>query len=74
MQNFYFGDDNLLRRHDYDVDVAGGFGAAHYVYDIVEVDGIRLPAKRRVYRRDADGQAILDQVMVSIDISDIRFG
>jgi hypothetical protein len=31
VQNFYFGDDNLLRRHDYDVDVAGGFGAAQYV-------------------------------------------
>jgi hypothetical protein len=40
----------------------------------VKVDGIRLPTKRRVYRRDADRQAILDQVMVSIDISDIRFG
>jgi hypothetical protein len=27
-QEFYFGDDFLLRRHDYHVDVAGGFPAA----------------------------------------------
>ena len=29
----FFGDDFLLRRHDYHVDVAGGFPVAHYVYD-----------------------------------------
>jgi hypothetical protein len=73
VQDFYFGDDDLLRRHDYDVDVAGGFGGAQYVYDMVKVDGIHLPTKRRAYRRGADRHAILDQVMVSIDISDIRF-
>jgi hypothetical protein len=28
VQDFYFGEDFLLRRHDYNVDVAGGFGAA----------------------------------------------
>jgi hypothetical protein len=28
LQDFYFGDDLLLRRHDYNVDVAGGFGGA----------------------------------------------
>ena len=32
-QDFYFGDDFLLRRHDYQVDVAGGFPAAQYVHD-----------------------------------------
>ena len=26
-QDFYYGDDFLLRRHDYHVDVAGGFAA-----------------------------------------------
>jgi hypothetical protein len=73
VQDFYFADDGLLRRHDYHVDIAGGFAAAQYVYDIVEADGILLPTKRRAHRRDAEHRPILDQLMVSIDLSDIRF-
>ena len=44
-QDFYLGEDFLLRRHDYHVEVAGGFAAAHYVYDFAQADGIRLPTK-----------------------------
>ena len=65
LQEFYFGPDHLLRRHDYRVDVTGGFAAAQYVHDIVDVDGIKFPTRRRAYRAD--------QLMVSIDLSDIRF-
>lgn len=72
LQEFYFDSDFLLRRHDYRVDVAGGFSAIQYVYDMVEADGIKLPSKRRAYRCDADGRLISDQLMVSIDISDVR--
>ncbi|MFG2887890.1 hypothetical protein ACGFYV_37460 [Streptomyces sp. NPDC048297] len=72
-QDFYFGPDRLLRRHDYHVDIAGGLAAAHYVYDYVESGGIVLPTKRRAYRRDPNGYALLDTVMVSLDLSDIRF-
>ena len=74
VQEFYFGHDGLLRRHDYRVDVAGGFAALQYVDDIVDADGIRLPTKRRAYRADAEGRPILDQLMVSIDLSNIQFG
>jgi hypothetical protein len=73
VQEFYFGDDDLLRRHDYRVDVAGGFPAVQYVYDLVEADGIKLPLKRRAYRADQHGNAIADQLMVAIDLSDISF-
>ncbi|MFJ8006700.1 hypothetical protein [Streptomyces fagopyri] len=72
-QDFYFGPDRLLRRHDYHVDVAGGFAAAQYVYDHVEADGVVLPTRRRAYRRDAEGRPLLDQVMVSIDLSDVHY-
>ena len=72
VQEFYFGGDCLLRRHDYRVDVAGGFAAIQYVYDVVEADGIKLPSKRRAYRCDDSGQIIPDELMVSIDVSDIR--
>jgi hypothetical protein len=72
-QDFYFGDDLLLRRHDYHVDVAGGFPAAQYVHGIVEVHGLRVPTKRRAYVRGPDLQAIRALLMVSIDLSDFRF-
>ncbi|MGW3631732.1 hypothetical protein ACWD7F_16450 [Streptomyces sp. NPDC005122] len=72
-QDFYFGPDRLLRRHDYHVDIAGGFAAAQYVYDHAEADGIVLPTRRRAYRRDTDGRPLLEQVMVSIDLSDVHF-
>ena len=72
LQEFYFDSNFLLRRHDYRVDIAGGFAAIQYVYDMVETDGIKLPSKRRAYRCDADGRLIADELMVSIDVSDIH--
>ena len=72
LQEFYVGSDFLLRRHDYRVDIAGGFAAIQYVDDMVEADGIKLPTKRRAYRCDADGRLLADELMVSIDLSDIR--
>jgi hypothetical protein len=73
LQEFYFGDDHLLRRHDYRVDVAGSFPAVQYMHGIVEADGIKMPAKRRAYRADANGNALPDQLMVAIDFSDLGF-
>ena len=73
LQEFYFDTDFLLRRHDYRVEVAGGFAAIQYVYDVEEADGIKLPTKRRAYRCDTDGRLLPDELMVSIDVDDIRF-
>lgn len=72
-QDFYFGDDFLLCRHDYHVAVAGGFPAAHYVHDIVEVEGLRYPTKRFAYVRGLHLQPIRDLLLVSIDYNDFRF-
>ena len=46
LQRFYFGADGLLRRHDYHVDIAGGFAAAQLTTDYIEADGIKLPSRR----------------------------
>lgn len=73
VQDFFFGDDLLLHRHDYTVNVAGGFAAAHLVSDYIIADGIRLPSKRRAYLRRPDRRPDLNSLMVSIDISDVRF-
>jgi hypothetical protein len=72
-QDFYFGSDFLLRRHDYHVEASGGFAAAQYVSAPVTVKGITLPTKRRAYMRDQNLLPIHDRLMVSIDISDVSF-
>jgi hypothetical protein len=72
-QQFYFGPDHLLRRHDYRVDIAGGFRGVHYVYDHEEFGGIRVPTRRRAYQADEQNRPILDRVMVCIDILDVVF-
>jgi hypothetical protein len=72
-QEFYFGEDYLLRRHDYRVEVAGSFSAAHYLYDLADFDGLRYPTRRRVYMRGEDGMPITDKTVVSIDFDGYRF-
>jgi hypothetical protein len=71
-QDFYFGPDLLLRRHDYSLDIAGGVPVAQYVYDLAEADGFHFPSKRRAFVRGAGGKAIRDLLLISIDLSDFR--
>jgi hypothetical protein len=73
-QDFYFGEDFLLRRHDYSVDVAGGFPGAQYVYDIKEFDGLKFPTKRVAYIRGENRHALNGRIMVSIDLSKFCLG
>jgi hypothetical protein len=71
--DFFFGEDLMLRRHDYSVNITGGFAAAQLTSDYVDANGIRLPSKRRAYTRGPDRQPISEMLMVSIDISDVSF-
>jgi hypothetical protein len=71
-QDFYFGEDLMLRRHDYQLDVAGGMLAAQLTSNYIEADGIRLPTRRRAYARGPDNRPVLDLLLVSIDIADVR--
>jgi hypothetical protein len=73
VQDFFFGEDLMLRRHDYNVNIAGGFGASQLTSNYVTANGIRLPTKRRAYTRGPDGRPILDMLMVAIDITDATF-
>ena len=72
-QTLYFGDDGLLTRHDYDVEISGNTSAAHYVSDYEDVAGIRLPTKHRIFPRGPDGQSLAEPLIVSIDLSEITF-
>lgn len=73
IQDFFFGPDLLLRRHDYSVDIAGGFAAAQLVFEYIQANGIYLPSKRRAYTRGVNQMPNFDPLMVSIDISDVHF-
>ena len=73
VQEFFFGDDMLLRRHDYSVNIAGGFRASQLTSDYVEANGIYLPTTRRAYTCGPDHRPILEMLMVSIDISEVLF-
>lgn len=69
----YFGEDGLLRRHDYTVDVSGGAPGANYASDYHEFNGIIVPTKRRVYPMQPDGQKVPEPLLVTIDMSKISF-
>lgn len=73
IQDFYFDESYLIRRHDYHIDVAGQFDAAQYLSDYVTVDGIKLPTRRRAYKKDIDGNPLKEELMVAIDILAISF-
>ena len=69
-QRFYFGQDGLLRRHDYEVDVWADTPAAHFVSDYIDVNGLKYPTRRSVFARRPDGTPDLDLNAVTIALSD----
>lgn len=73
VQTFYIDKTGLIKRHDYDVDIFGGAGAAHYLSDYIEIQGIKIPTKRRVYIRQEDNTPLLPSpLLVSVDLSEIQ--
>src|SRR6266566_4520904 len=70
-QTLYVGEDGLFRRHDYDVEIAGGSAAAHYISDYTKVAGIMIPTSHRIFPRQPDGHALSEPLLVSIDVSEI---
>ena len=70
-QTLYINGEGLLKRHDYDVEIAGGTPGAHYTEGYEEVSGIMFPTKRRIFPRQADGTSSPEPLVVSIDLSEI---
>ncbi|WP_321857257.1 hypothetical protein [Burkholderia cenocepacia] len=69
----YFGEDGLLRRHDYTVDVMGGARGANYASGYRDVRGVMVPMSRRVFAYDDASHKIDEPLLVSIDIRSIDF-
>ena len=72
-QYSYFGEDGLLRRHLYRVDILGGAQGANYASEYRAVGGVMVPTRRRVFAYDDARQKVAEPVLVSIDLSDIEF-
>jgi hypothetical protein len=68
-QRFYFSSDGLLRRHDYTVDVWADTPAAHFIFDYVDVNGLKYPSRRSVFRINPDGTLDRDFNAVTIELS-----
>ncbi len=69
----YVGEDGLIRREDYDVEVMGGSADAHYMSGYTRVAGIMLPTGHRILPRTPEGQALTEPLLISIDLSEITF-
>jgi hypothetical protein len=67
-----FGPDGLLRRHNYTVDILGGATGLNYASNYRDVDGIIVPATRRVYAYEGDYQVVKEALLVAIDMGEIR--
>lgn len=72
-QYFHFDTTGLLFRHTYTVDILDGATGANYPSQWETIDGIAVPMVRRIYGYDDDRQKIPEPVLVSIDISELRF-
>jgi hypothetical protein len=72
-QRLYIGNDGLIRRHDYDVEIAGNSRGAHYISGYTQVAGIMIPARHRIFPRAEDGRALTEPLLVSIDVSQVAF-
>jgi hypothetical protein len=62
-----------MRRHDYAVDILGGSAGAHFIHDYREFDGIMVPTRRRVFPLGHDNKKLPEPVLITIDITDVRF-
>ncbi|USU06567.1 hypothetical protein NF699_07895 [Sphingomonadaceae bacterium OTU29LAMAA1] len=71
-QILYVDAAGLLKRHDYDVEIAGGTPGAHLISEYREVQGIMVPTRRRIFPRQPDGHAMTDMLVVSIDLDNIH--
>jgi hypothetical protein len=72
-QEFFFGEDLLLRQHDYRVNLAGGFAVSQLVGHYIEAGGSRLPTRRRAYLCGPDRRPVRDVLLQAVDISVVEF-
>ncbi len=70
-QTFYFSQQGLLRRVDYELDIAGAAPAAHYCFDHATFDGLVVPTLRRVVARAPEGPMLSGPTAALVQITDV---
>ncbi|MBF7015703.1 hypothetical protein QUC32_28955 (plasmid) [Novosphingobium resinovorum] len=73
IQHYYFDENGLLRRHDYEVEIQGNNSAAHYLTGPVVVDGITLYSNMRIVPNTPDNVPMSEPELVTIELSDYKF-
>lgn len=71
-QLYYYDDNFLLRRLDYQPDVNGSTPVAHYIRAHKIIDGIPVATKRHIHTRNEDGTPDLSWIPITLDLSDIK--
>jgi hypothetical protein len=61
-----------LKRHNYDVEIAGGTPGAHSIDAYIEVCGIKFPTVHRIFAPKEDASVNREPLLVSIDVSNIQ--
>jgi hypothetical protein len=72
-QMYYFGDEGLQRRLDYEPVVNGNAKLAHYTDRHEVFNGFTVPTRRRVHRRLPDGSADMSFATITLDLTDLAF-
>ena len=70
-ERYYFDDDGLLRRMDYQPVVNGRSPVAHYASGHTTVDGIVVPTERRIHIRQEDGAPDRSWIPITLDLSNV---
>ena len=71
-QVLYADEEGLLRRRDYNVDIAGGSPSAHYISGHRDVSGLIIPTRRMIYGRDEQNHKIDEPLVVSIELQNFK--
>lgn len=73
VQTLYVGDDNLLGRLDYEIEIAAGSKGAHFLTSYEEIAGIMVPMSHLILGREEDYVVLPDPVFVSIKLDRVEF-
>ena len=71
-QTLYIGEDGLIHRRDYTVDIAGNTPAAEYTSGFIVVSGLTVPTTRMIYPHDQNGIRRPEPLVVSIRLTDVE--
>ncbi len=72
VQDFYFGEDGILRRQDYSTEISGNRPVVLYATEPEYFGGLIFPTRRRAYARGTDNLPLDVPVGVAIDFHDVQ--